>query len=123
MELFNQGEEVDEVENVIYIPDHYHSRSKNVENAASKSNEHQPEDEFTLFGKSVAYKLRNIKNDRARVIAQHYINTILFRAEMTNFNENVSLPTADEFPLFNSVDQENTKPDIISDDESTKTEI
>lgn len=100
----------DEVENVIYLPDRYKFNSKRSEEIpVAMINEDKPQDEFTLFGNSVAHKLRGINNARARVIAQYYINTVLFRAEMTNFNEEISLPTSEEFPLFDSVCQEISK--------------
>ena len=61
-------------------------------------------DEFSLFGDCVASKLRRINNPQARSIAQYYINTILFRAEMTNFkNDTIVVPSPQEFGLFDSL--------------------
>lgn len=67
-------------------------------------------DEFSKFGDCVAHKLRNINNPRARAIAQYYINTVLFRAEMTNFEEELPFASPQEFKLFDKVQKS------ISDD-------
>ncbi|XP_020286457.1 uncharacterized protein LOC109856038 isoform X2 [Pseudomyrmex gracilis] len=47
-------------------------------------------DEFTVFAEHVAIRLKNIKDVRARLIAQHQINNILFEAEMGKYNAQTS---------------------------------
>lgn len=43
-------------------------------------------DEFTVFAEHVAIRLKNITDVRARLVAQHQINNILFEAEMGKYN-------------------------------------
>lgn len=46
----------------------------------------QNRDEFTVFAEHVAIRLKNITDVRARLVAQHQINNILFEAEMGKYN-------------------------------------
>lgn len=68
-----------------------------------KTEEERIVDEFSVFGDCVANKLRSIDNPQARSIAQYYINTILFRAEMTNFQDGIIVPSPQEFGLFDNL--------------------
>ncbi|XP_011702090.1 PREDICTED: uncharacterized protein LOC105458466 [Wasmannia auropunctata] len=43
-------------------------------------------DEFTVFAEHVAIRLKNITDARARLVAQHQINNILFEAEMGKYS-------------------------------------
>ncbi|KYQ54776.1 hypothetical protein ALC60_06378 [Trachymyrmex zeteki] len=43
-------------------------------------------DEFTVFAEHVAIRLKNIADVRARLVAQHQINNILFEAEMGKYS-------------------------------------
>ncbi|XP_077276111.1 uncharacterized protein LOC143904960 isoform X1 [Temnothorax americanus] len=43
-------------------------------------------DEFTVFAEHIAIRLKNITDVRARLVAQHQINNILFEAEMGKYN-------------------------------------
>ncbi|XP_025988443.1 uncharacterized protein LOC113003395 [Solenopsis invicta] len=43
-------------------------------------------DEFTVFAEHVAIRLKNIIDARARLVAQHQINNILFEAEMGKYS-------------------------------------
>jgi len=43
-------------------------------------------DEFTVFAEHVVIRLKNITDVRARLVAQHQINNILFEAEMGKYN-------------------------------------
>ncbi|XP_011144662.1 uncharacterized protein LOC105186277 [Harpegnathos saltator] len=43
-------------------------------------------DEFTIFAEHVAIRLKNITDVRARLVAQHQINNILFEAEIGKYN-------------------------------------
>ncbi|XP_011866568.1 PREDICTED: uncharacterized protein LOC105561312 isoform X1 [Vollenhovia emeryi] len=43
-------------------------------------------DEFTVFAEHVAIRLKNITDVRARLVAQHQINNILFEAEIGKYN-------------------------------------
>lgn len=75
-------------------------------NVSKKHEDDRITDEFSTFGDCVAHKLRNINNPRVRAVAQYYINSVLFRAEMTNFNEEFSFTFPQEFSLFDKVNKE-----------------
>lgn len=59
-------------------------------------------DEHVTFANCIVHKLRGIKSDRARSIAQYYINWVLFQAEMTNYEEDFEFDGPKEFSLFRS---------------------
>lgn len=56
-------------------------------------------DEYTLYGKQVAIKLRNITSPQARFSVQQIINNVLFEAEMGHFSYN-SQPNFSGLPTF-----------------------
>lgn len=43
-------------------------------------------DEFTVFGEQVSLTLRNLSSRKAKIIAQHKINNILFEAQMGKYD-------------------------------------
>ncbi|XP_065209264.1 uncharacterized protein LOC135837799 [Planococcus citri] len=75
---------------------------KKYKRSASSSFEQTSElsDEYASFANCVVHKLRNIKSARSRSIAQYYINSILFQAEMTNYDEEYELELPKDFHLF-----------------------
>lgn len=65
-------------------------------------------DEITSFVTCVEQKLRNIKHARARTIAQHVINSVLFQAEMTNYADDFKY-TGVNFTLFENTSESESK--------------
>ncbi|XP_066600541.1 uncharacterized protein [Prorops nasuta] len=59
--------------------------SQNTEWKAPQENT-SGRDEFAVFAEHVAIRLRNITDRRARLVAQHQINNILFEAEIGKYN-------------------------------------
>ncbi|GAB1863275.1 MADF domain-containing protein [Camponotus japonicus] len=68
-------------------------------------------DEFTVFAEHVAIRLKNITDVRARLVAQHQINNILFEAEMGKYNIHSS------FNMINSEITENLDEPSTSNEE------
>lgn len=68
-------------------------------------------DEFTVFAEHVAIRLKNITDVRARLVAQHQINNILFEAEMGKYNIHSS------FNMVNSEITENLDEPSTSNEE------
>lgn len=44
------------------------------------------DEEFTLFGKQVALRLKNLPTAHAKIMVQHVINTVLFEGELGKYN-------------------------------------
>jgi hypothetical protein len=61
-------------------------------------------DEFTVFAEHVAIRLKNITDVRARLVAQHQINNILFEAEMGKYNA----PSYNSVEMMENLDEPST---------------
>ncbi|EZA51033.1 hypothetical protein DMN91_002659 [Ooceraea biroi] len=61
-------------------------------------------DEFTVFAEHVAIRLKNITDVRARLVAQHQINNILFEAEMGKYNA----PSYNSVQMMENLDEPST---------------
>lgn len=48
-------------------------------------------DEFEIFGKHVACSIRNLKSDFVKSTVKHYINNILYQAEVGEFDPQYSI--------------------------------
>ncbi|CAL1677867.1 unnamed protein product [Lasius platythorax] len=65
-------------------------------------------DEFTVFAEHVAIRLKNITDVRARLVAQHQINNILFEAEMGKYNIHSSFSTMNSEINSENLDEPST---------------
>lgn len=43
-------------------------------------------DEYTLFGEQIAFKLRSLKTDYARITVQHHINNLIYEAQLGKYD-------------------------------------
>lgn len=43
-------------------------------------------DEYTLFGEQIAFKLRTLKTDYARITVQHHINNLIYEAQLGKYD-------------------------------------
>lgn len=64
-------------------------------------------DEFTVFAEHVVIRLKNITDVRARLVAQHQINNILFEAEMGKYNMQSSF-VSDNPEIMENLDEPST---------------
>ncbi|KAL0119711.1 hypothetical protein PUN28_007864 [Cardiocondyla obscurior] len=64
-------------------------------------------DEFTVFAEHVAIRLKNIRDLRARLVAQHQINNILFEAEMGKYSTQPSF-APDNTQIMENPDEPST---------------
>ncbi|KAL6268624.1 hypothetical protein P5V15_001758 [Pogonomyrmex californicus] len=64
-------------------------------------------DEFTVFAEHVAIRLKKITDMRARLVAQHQINNILFEAEIGKYNMQTSF-SASNTEIMENLDEPST---------------
>lgn len=85
-----------------------------ISSIGKRLNETRKEDNHDAFGRNIAHKLRNVRNDQ-RIFLEKIINDAVFEAELGNLNRNcylrISDPTTSNITVFNPLTslKKNTK--------------
>lgn len=63
---------------------------ENLNNCESSTlNQSSQRDEYSVFGEYVGMTIRHLNNDTARIVVKHYINNLLFEAEMGKYDNGI----------------------------------
>lgn len=67
------------------------TNNKLIENLNnSESSTPNQRDEYSVFGEYVGMTIRQLNNDTAKIVVKHYINNLLFEAEMGKYDNGMS---------------------------------
>lgn len=71
------------------LSDKINNRAVDNLNASDLSSASTQRDEYSIFGEYVGMTIRHLSNDTAKIVVKHYINNLLFEAEMGKYDNGI----------------------------------